>query len=50
VTNCFGDNADWNLSELGCKVYVPNAVRDAYVTKITALTSPTFKAEEIIGV
>jgi hypothetical protein len=48
--NFFGDSADIDLESKGVKVYVPNSVRDTYVTKITGITvGQKFSAENIIG-
>jgi hypothetical protein len=48
--NFFGDSGDIDLESKGVKVYVPNSVRDTYVTKITGISvGQKFSAENIIG-
>jgi hypothetical protein len=48
--NFFGDSADIDLESKGVKIYVPNSVRDTYVTKITGISvGQKFSAENIIG-
>jgi len=48
--NFFGDSTDVDLESKGVKVYVPNSVRDTYVTKITGISAgQKFSAENIIG-